>query len=184
MANNHKAVDALCDILDRSPSERKYDLIFFACFSVGLSMEPTGLEPTKGRTLKYLHWDFTLHDLRKRLVQLVDEIELLEQVVVEGVLAFLISFYRKQADPNETPRFVQNHLGLIENLKQQLCLPASERKNKMSNEELEDFITKAEDMLGSCEARRQDAEEALHFLQQEAKDTFTDEFWERLLIDM
>lgn len=184
MAKNHKALDALCDILDRSPSGRKYDFIFYACYSVGLSMEPTGLEPTKERKLRDLHWDFTLGDFRKRLVQLVDEFGLLEQVVVEGVLAFLISFYRKLADPNETPRVVQNHLGMIENLKQQLRLPASERRSKMSDEELKDFITKVEDMLGGCEARREDAEEALHFLQQEAKDTFTDEFWKEILHDM
>lgn len=184
MSSNHKAVDALCQILDRSPSERKYDLIFFACSSVGLSMESTGLEPTKERKLKDLHWDFTLDDLRQRLVQLVDEIGILEQVVVEGVLAFLISFYRRLADPNETPRVVMNHLGMIENLKKQLCLPASERKNKMSDKELKDFIAKVQDMLGDCEARRQDAEEALNFLQQEANNTFTDEFWKRILFDI
>ena len=54
----------------------------------------------------------------------------------------------------------------------------------MSDEELRDFITKVEDMSSGCEARQQDAEKALHFLQQEAKDTFTDEFWERILLDM
>jgi len=184
MAKNHKALDALCDILDRSPSERKYDFIFYACHSVGLSMEPTGLEPTKERKLRDLHWDFTLDDLRKRLVQLVDQIGLLEQVVVEGVLAFLISFYRKLADPNETPRVVQNHFDMIENLKQQLSLPPSERRSDMSDEELKNSITMFEDALSGCEARRQSAEGALDFLQQEAKDTFTDEFWKEILHDM
>ena len=183
MVSNHKAVDALCDILERSPSERKYDLITFACFGVGLSMDPTGLEPTKERKLSTLYWDLTLEDLKKRLVQLVDEFGLLEQVVVEGVLAFLISFYRTQADPNETPRVIQNHLGMIEHLKQELCLPASERKNKMGDKELNDFITKVEHMLEGCDERRQEAEKALHFLQQEAKDTFTDEFWKSIMLN-
>jgi len=184
MGNNHKGIDALSAIIDRSSSKQKYELICFACSSVGLSMEPTGLKPTRERTLRELHWDFTLDDLRKRLVQLVDEIGLIEQVVVEGVLAFLISVHRTQADSDRTPRFVQNHLNTIEHLKQQLCLPASERENEMSDEELKAFIAEVEDMLGGCEARQQDAQETLRFLQREVKDTFTDEFWKQILLDM
>jgi len=178
MGNKHKAVDGLCDILNRFPSEQKYNLVFFACFSVGLSRDPTGLEPTEKRKLEHLHWDFTLDDLRKRLVQLVDEHDLLEQMVVEGVLAFLISFYRKLADPNDKPRIVQNHLDLIEGLKEQLRLPISQRKSNVSDEHLRHCIARLEKMLAGIETRWEDAEQTLHFLQQEAKDTFTDEFWE------
>jgi len=40
MGNNHKGIDALSAIIDRSSSKQKYELICFACSSVGLSMEP------------------------------------------------------------------------------------------------------------------------------------------------
>ncbi len=183
MAYSYKGVNALCQILDRCPDNRRNDVINWACLSLGLALDSTGLEPGKGRPDNCYYWDSTVDDLRKRLVRLICKTGVREQVAVEGVIAFLTSFYRRESDLNRMPGVVREHLDVIEGLQYELSLSVSQRNGNMSDEELENSMTKAKDMLHRCEVRRQHAEEALCFLQKETKDTFTDEFWERRMDD-
>lgn len=183
MADSYKGVNALCEILDRCPDKPRYDLINWACLSLGLLLESTGLERGKGRSDNCHYWDLTVADLGKRLVRLISETGVYEQVAVEGVIAFLFSFYRRESDLNAMPGVVREHLNVIEGLQYEFSLSVSQRNGNMSDEELDNSMTKAKDMLHRCEVRRQHAEEALCFLQQETKDTFTDEFWEPILND-
>ncbi len=183
MADSYKGVNALCEILDRCPDNRRYDVINWACLSLGLALESTGLEPGKGRPDNCHYWDSTVDDLGKRLVRLICKTGVREQVAVEGVIAFLISFYRRESDLNKMTGVARKHLDVIEGLQYELSLSVSQRNGNMSDEELENSMTETKDMLHRCEVRRQHAEEALCFLQRETKDTFTDEFWERRMDD-
>ena len=183
MADSYRGVNALCEILGRCPDKSRYDLINWACLSLGLVLESTGLERGQGRLGNSHYWDLTVDDLRKRLVRLISETGVMEQVAAGGVIAFLISFYRRESDPNKRPGVVRKHCEVIEGLEYQLSLSVSQRKDNMSDEELENSMTEAKDILHRYEARRQDTEEALGFLQQETKDTFTDELWGRIMSD-
>ncbi len=183
MADSYRGVNALCEILGRCPDKSRYDLINWACLSLGLVLESTGVERGNGRPGNCHYWDLTVDDLRKRLVRLISETGVMEQVAAGGVIGFLISFYRRASDPNKRPGFVQEYCEVIEGLEYELSLSVSQRKDNMSDEELENSMTEAKDMLHRYEARRQDAEEALRFLQQETKDTFTGEFWGRIMSD-
>jgi len=107
----------------------------------------------------------------------------MEQVAVGGVIAFLIWFYRSESDPNKRRVFVQEYCEVTERLEYELSLSVARRKDNMSDEELENSMTEAKDRLHRYDARRQDAEEALCFLQQETEDTFTDELWGRIMSD-
>lgn len=61
-------------------------------------LESTGLERGKERPENCHYWDLTVDDLGKRLVRLISKTGVREQVAVEGVIAFLISFYRRESD--------------------------------------------------------------------------------------
>lgn len=183
MADSYRGVNALCEILVRCPDKSRYDLINWACLSLGLVLESTGLERGQGRLGNSHYWDLTVDDLRKRLVRLISETGVMEQVAAGGVIAFLISFYGRISDPNRMSGFVRKQYDVIEGLEYELSLSVARRKDNMSDEELENSVTETKDMLHRLEARRRDAEEALRFLQQETEDTFTGEFWGRIMSD-
>jgi hypothetical protein len=169
------AIDALCDMLNRFPGNRRADAITFACIAVGQSAQPTGLKPTWDRTMKQMFWDATTNDLRGRLIHLVEEVGVPQQTIVQGVIAYLDSHFSRAADREFSERARDNHVSAIANLQKQLELPGN-----ANNAHVLAGIQFMEEALESCERRRQDAEEALLVFREETAKVFTNAFWEAL----
>lgn len=178
--STHPAIDMLCGLLSSVPKQRRDDAIIFACIAVGRPAERTGLDPIGSRTIHQLFWDLTTDDLRQRLVYLIEEVGVLEQTVVQGVIGFLDSHFSAQASREFSERARDNQISRIAHLEQQLGLPVDERTRPISDLQLQDLVDKSKQWLAETEQRRREAEETLHFLRNHVEEVFTEELWDTL----
>ena len=172
---NPVAINALCGILDRLPENGRPEAISLACSAVGLFVRPTALAPKPGRARKPVSCDLTTDDLCERLIHLVELDGVLQQTIVQGVIAYLDSRLSHRADPDLFERERDNHISTVANLRAQLELPG-----KANDVRILEAIRCTEESLQSCAQRRRDAEEALYFLQEETAKVFTSAFWDAL----
>jgi len=176
------AIDLLCQILDEVPEPRRFDAVTFACIAVGQSAEPTGLKRTRTRTIGQMYWDVTTADLRKRLIYLVDTVDVEQQTLVHGVIGFLDNHFATHANRDFVEGTRENHVNTMERIDADLQIPLEQRESRMRDDELIDFKKKMEQSYSDIEKRRQEAEEALHYLRERVESVFTMEFWQAFTI--
>ncbi|HWA98899.1 MAG TPA: hypothetical protein VG713_10425, partial [Pirellulales bacterium] len=135
-----------------------------ACIAVGRDPDPTGLEPTRQRTIKQLFWDVTAVELKDRLIELVADAGIDEEFLVNAILDYLESKYRRHADTESSENGRQETMRLPENMRQQRELPQSRRPMNGSDEEVDTFIAKLEGMIDKWEMTRRKNEGTLQKL--------------------
>lgn len=170
----------MCLIIQGFPPARRKDAIVFACIAVGKSAEPTGLRLHRDRPIKLSYWDLTIDDFRQRMVELVEDVGMDESAVVLGVVGYLDCLYERRADHGFSEQAYDNHIETIERLRQELKKPIADRTYKASDKEIVAFMQKLQGLLGECEQRRRDAEEALRYLRKKTAEVFTWQLWDEL----
>ena len=101
--------------------------------------------------------------------------------MILGVVGQLTRYFMNVSDPRKTSTAVDSQLELIQDLKEQLELPESERKYPGNTDQLRAAIARFEEMASGSQKRRQEAEAALDYLETRVTETFTDEFWPSLI---
>jgi hypothetical protein len=175
--SQNPAFDQLLKVIDGLPKSGKYNAVVWAAMALGMSAEPTGLEPSSTRTIKQLFWDVEPRDLRKRCAKLVDKVELDERLIVEGTIAVLKGHFASFASPEGVEKAKKNIENLLPGLRLQLELPVIERAHPISDAELRDLIEKAESRLANLDNQREEYEQLLDFFSTQIEEVFTDDFW-------
>jgi hypothetical protein len=128
-----------------------------------------------------LYWDLTTKDLRERLTELVNENGIDEQLLVQGIVAFLDYHFASHATPESAERARRNCISTIEKLERELTLPIEQRQQELTDAEIQDLITKMNDLSEGGESRRQEAKAALESLREVVAEVFTEQFWHDFL---
>jgi|GEM_PF-3289462 len=175
---HHAAIEALCHILDDLPKARRADAIYRACLSVGQAPEPTGLEPDPNRKIRQLYWELTTKELRERLMELVNEVHIDEQLLVLGIVGSLDHHLAVHATPEYAERKRDKYLAALEKFERERKLPISQRQHQVNDDEIRDLIEKTKELAEQCELRRQQTEATLESLRQSVAKVLTEEFWQ------
>ena len=173
----HPILD-LCEFISRIPEPDRFDAIFIGCTALGKSPDPTGLKATRDRTLAELHWDLTIDDLRARLVELAQKVGLDEQFLVEGTLSVLESHIAHRSSEEFTERARELNLNAIKFMESELTRHAEDRRQQMTDAELNDLILKTKEHVTRLDQDRRDAELLLRFFQQERRSLFDLSYWD------
>lgn len=173
----HLAILAFNSILQDFPLRWQKDAPTWCGLALGTSPDPTGLEPTMDRTINQLYWDITVEDIVKRMVELVEETELDEQMVVMGTVAFIDHALLRYCDPENIERMNERNHRFVDFLREQRNLPIeSRRQQDMTDERLDDFIRKLEEAQDRTEVT-DSAQEALDWFRSEVDRLLNSKFW-------
>ncbi len=184
-------IELLCEILDGLPNGPwgRDAMIRFAAMALGIPQKPTGLPPTPERTLQQQYWDFELSDIRKRLLELVQQTSFpaypfYEQFLVAGVIQFAKDWLEDQADSDRMETKIGNNKALIEHFEQIKLTPPDARMGdeKMSDDEIDKFLEIPRKAIENMERNRASAESTLDALSTAYRNTFTSDFWSEYLL--
>ncbi len=176
----HLAIGAFCKIIDTLPAERRDIALGFTCAAIGKSPEKTGIEFSVDRPLRHLYWDLEIEDLYNRLEYLVETVGLKEQLVVQGAATYIQTHFALWADSTFSESCTAGFRRTIENMQSQLALPVEMRNGRQTDSQIDDFISKLNELIDSAESRRLDAEDTAEHLKAECDAIFTLEFWDLL----
>ena len=178
MANtSYIAIKLLCEILDSFPTERRKDALRRTGLAIGRGPDLTGIPVSVDRPIKHLYWDVEIDQLKDRMIQLVDEIGVDEGTIVLGVIQNLDWHFRRHADRDFTEECRNGQINTINGLRADLEKPFDQRAYKESDEGIRAFIKKIETAIGNIELDRQNAEDALHYLQLKSEPLFDWKLW-------
>jgi hypothetical protein len=111
------------------------------------------------------------------MVKLVEGACLEEQLLVQGVVAFLDFWFADRANPDSAERGRDNQSAVLEDFQKQFKLLVDERVGKATDDDLDRLIAQLREGISGCETRRLEPEEALVFFRGEVALTFTPQFW-------
>lgn len=171
----HEPIDRLCQFMSELPASTRQTLVDQACIGLGLRRTPTGVEYTDHTPLKHLFWDYDSDGLRTRMVELMDEHGLTPEFLVLGVLARIEAWLRVMSDPAHTAFAKLDKERTLEAILAQKDLPEYERT--MSDEVIDDLVTKLRDGLPPVEQMEAEAAECLRVFLPARAERFSFAFW-------
>jgi len=176
----HPAITAFCRVIAQLPEETRRTALGFLCTALGQSPDPTGIAFSPGRPIRHLCWDHETEDLYKRLVYLVEDVGVKEQLAVQGAVSYISTHFAQWADPTFSQSSAEGFRRTIDKMENELQLPVERRDGQRSDEEITDFIQRLHELIESAEARRQDAEDTHNHLSWKFEAAFTLQFWDAL----
>jgi hypothetical protein len=174
----YPAISLFCRIISELPADRRRTAIDFTCAALGQYPDPTSIEFSPDREIRHLYWDNELKDLYNRLVYLVEKVRLHEELIVQGAISYVQYHFARWADKDFSETNVANNRHVISQMERQLAIPVSQRQGQQTDEQINDFIGKLQELIATAEERRQDAEDTFLHLRSQFEDIFTLRFWE------
>ncbi len=176
-ASEHLAVNAVCEALHGLTKKSEHEAVTIACLAIGKDFEPTGLESTATRPMKYLHWDHTVTDLRLRMIELIEQFHFDERAVVISVVGTLDLYFARSADSEFNEQAKSNRIQLLARLHRELALPVDQRDQNADDEAVENFIRFVEESIDGMESQRLQAVADLEYLRGKFSRFYTWKFW-------
>ena len=176
----YPAISLFCSIISDLPESSRRTTLTFTCSALGKFPDPTGIEVSPDRKIRHLYWDHETKDLYDRLVYLVEKVGLDEIFAVKGAISFVEYHFARWSDQGSSDSNVAAFRQLIDKLEHQLTLPVSQRDEKQTDEEIQDFIEKLLNNISTADMRVKDAEDTLQYLHSRFEETFTLQFWDAL----
>lgn len=173
----HLAIETFCHVIRRIPGEWAQFTVTVSGWVLGLHEEPTGLEDDGNRPVSHLYWDLSVDDVKGRMIELVEEGGLDEQMLVAGCLGCVDFRLYGYVDPASQEEASANRSRRLEEFRHMLTLPESERRPSMSDESLTKFIGFMEEADAKRNSTDEKVRDALEFFRSERDRLFTFEFW-------
>jgi hypothetical protein len=157
-------VELLCDVISKVDGEIREEVIWFACMAVGHKPRTTGVAPGPKVPIGQLFERPTLSDLRDRLRALIDDVDLLPELLIPGVLQYLSHFYETLGAPENASRVIDSNLDMLKKLNEEMKRPVSARFKQIDDESLRNMISTIERVLGNLSERRAAAQSVAEIL--------------------
>jgi hypothetical protein len=132
---------------------------------------------TPERTIGQMFWDHTMDDLRNGLIRIIETTRMDEELLVLGVIGFLLRTMGAAADPDELRKAVARNKDMIQFLQEQKSLPIEQRRQPSPDGEIDQLIEKIRGFLAGSETGRAAAEETHSALETAFNQTYTSDFW-------
>jgi hypothetical protein len=177
--DRHEPIDRICRLIDGLPENAwgRCAMRHFVCGALGMRPDLTGLPVTPQRKLRELYWDYETDNLRCRLVQLVNEQGIDPEFLLLGVCGFIRALLEGVIDPEQVDRHDRQNQEMIEKLTRTKELPADEREQRLSDEEIDSLIEIIRKTRDSAPANAEAARHTKDMLEELVNDLFSDEFW-------
>lgn len=176
----HPAITAFCHVIAELPEETRRIALGFLCTALGQSRDPTGIPFSPDRPIRHLYWDHETEDLYKRLVYLVEDVGVKEQLAVQAAVSYISTHFAQWADPTFSQSSAGGFRRTIDKMENELQLPVERRGGQRSDEQITALIKHLHELIESAEARRQDAEDTHNHLSSSFEAAFTLQFWDVL----
>ncbi len=170
-------VDLFIEMVKEVPHQRSREVASLSCMSLGHRSQPTGVEPSREKTMGELFNRPTMADLRERMTFLIQEVRLEPRFLIDGLFTMLENYYGPRSDPQAVSEFINQDLDLRQWLQDELRKGPEERQSSMNDEELRDFRAKVEKWMTSKSEEQPHAKEVLAWLHAEQVNRFGGEYW-------
>lgn len=134
-------------IVSELPKTVRRTALGFLCNALGRPAEPTGIPLSADRPVGHLYWDHEIDDLYGRLVELIEDVGLEEQLVVQGATTYITTHFGLWADPTFSKLNFEAFRTSIDRLRTQLELPIEHRDGRQSDDEINAFIQALSELI-------------------------------------
>lgn len=169
-------VSDFIEVLRELPVGGQQDVVVRCWTGIG-SHSDVRADPAEQHPLRQLIEQATLDDMSDRLRFLVQRVGLSEEFLICGLLTYLIDSYHVSNIDDATADAIDEHLGTIQTLENDLDLPIDQRTHRRPDDELRGYLEDAKSMAANARERMEYAAKMCAFFDNLRQEKFNRDYW-------